>query len=335
MRNWLLSAIVVTATVASLPNASLAEVSDIRIAEQFGVGYLPLMVMQDKKLIEKHAVALGLPAPKIQWKRLGVASAMADGLLSGSIDFISGGVPTLVLLWSKTKGNIGVKAVGAMNSQPIVLTTRNPNVKTIRDFTEKDRIAVVTVKSSASAIVLEMAAAKAFGQDQYSKLDHLTVTRSNPDGMIALLSSQSGITAHFGPAPFYYYELEKPGIHKVMTSDDVFGGPATSTVVMASSKFRDANPKTYEAFAKALAEAIDIINKDKRAAAELYVRVSGDKTSVTDIVHMLKDTSFGYGIGPKALLQFAQFMHSVGTVPTRPESWKDMFFPNAYDYEGN
>jgi NitT/TauT family transport system substrate-binding protein len=312
-----------------------AEVSQINIAQQFGVGYLPLMVMQDKKLVEKEAETLGLPPPKVNWLRVGVASAMMDGLLSGSIDFISGGVPTLVLLWSKTKNNIGVKGVGAMNSQTIVLTTRNPNVKSIRDFTEKDRIAVVTAKSSASAIVLQMAAAKEFGQDQYSKLDHLTVTRSNPDGMIALLSPQSEITAHFGPAPFYFYELAKPGIHKVMTSDEVLGGPATSTVVMASSKFRSANPKTYDAFAKAFADAIDIINKDKRAAAEIYIRLSGDKTSPDDIVRMIEDPAFGYGIGPKGLLRFAQFMHSVGTVPARAESWKDMFFPNAHAYEGN
>lgn len=334
MKARLLSAVIATMIAITSSSASFAEVSEIRIAQQFGLGYLPLMVMQDKRLIEQEAAVLGMPAPKVNWLRVGVASAMMDGLLSGSIDFISGGVPTLILLWSRTKDNIGVKGVGAMNSQPIVLTTRNPDVKTIRDFTEKDRIAVVTVKSSASAIVLQMAAAKTFGQDQYGKLDHLTVTRSNPDGMIALLS-HSEITAHFGPAPFYYYELEKPGIHQVLSSDDIFGGPATSTVVMTSSKFRTANPKTYDAFARAFADAIEIINKDKPAAAELYLRVSGDKTPVKDILRMLEDPSIGYGIGPKALLQFAQFMHRVGTVPVRAESWKDMFFPNAHGYEGN
>jgi NitT/TauT family transport system substrate-binding protein len=34
---------------------SFAEVSEVRIAKGFGIGYLPLIVMEDEKLFEKHA----------------------------------------------------------------------------------------------------------------------------------------------------------------------------------------------------------------------------------------------------------------------------------------
>ena len=47
-----------------------------------------------------------------------------------------------------------------MQSMPYVLVTRNPNVKTIADFTENDKIALPAVKLTGHAIALEMASAK-------------------------------------------------------------------------------------------------------------------------------------------------------------------------------
>ena len=59
------------------------------------------------------------------------------------------------------------------------------------DFTKKDKIAVPTVKVSTQAIVLQMAAAKEFGQAEYTRLDKLTVSLSHPDGMSMLLVEQN------------------------------------------------------------------------------------------------------------------------------------------------
>ena len=39
------------------------EVSTITLISQHGLPYLPLMLMEDAKLVEKHAGRLGLPAP--------------------------------------------------------------------------------------------------------------------------------------------------------------------------------------------------------------------------------------------------------------------------------
>lgn len=313
---------------------AFAEVSEIRIAEQYGVGFLPLMVMRDRELIEKEAAERGLPDLKVNWTKLGVASAMADALISEQVDFISGGVPTMVLLWSRTKDTLQIKGVGGMSVQTSLLTTRNPDVKKLEDFTDKDRIAVVTVKTSSSAITLQMAAEQVFGKGNHEKLDALTVSRSNPDAMIALLSPKSEITAHFGPAPFYTYELQDPNIHQVLSSDEVYGGPATNTVVTATGKFKDNNPKTFDAFVSALSEAIDIINGDKAAAAQFYLDESGDKSTVEEILDIIKADSF-FDISPKYVYPVAEFMHRTGIIPHKPADWKELFFDNIHDRDGH
>lgn len=329
-----LTVLIASALLAGAAIPASAEVSEIRIAEQYGVGFLPLMVMRGQGLIEKEAAERGLPDLKVSWTKLGVASAMADALISEQVDFISGGVPTMVLLWSRTKDNLRIKGVGGMSVQTSLLTTRNPNVRKLEDFTDKDRIAVVTVKTSSSAITLQMAAEKVFGEGNHEKLDPLTVSRSNPDAMIALLSPQSEITAHFGPAPFYTYELQDPNIHQVLSSDEVYGGPATNTVVTATGKFKDNNPKTFDAFVAALSDAIDIINSDKEAAAKFYLAESGDKLSLEDIMDIIKDDSF-YEIGPRYVYPVADFMYRTGVIPHKPADWKELFFENIHDIDGH
>jgi len=324
----------VVAVVALLAPPLHAELAEIKVAQQYGISYLPLMLMEEQKLIEKHAKAAGVDV-KVGWAKFAGGNVMNDALLSNSLQFASGGVGPLVTLWARTKGNLDVKAVSAINSMPLYLNTRNPNVKTIKDFTEKDRIALPAVKVSIQAVTLQMAAEKAFGEGQQGKLDALTVSLSHPDAQVALLSGASEITAHFGSPPFQYQQLEKPGIHTVLNSYDVLGGPATFNVVWTTSKFRSENPKLYDAFVKALDEATAIINKDKKAAAEAYLRISKDKDTVADILAMLNDPAIVYTTTPQNVMKYVDFMNKIGSIKVKPDSWKDLFFPNIHGAAGS
>jgi NitT/TauT family transport system substrate-binding protein len=322
------------AAIALLAPSLHAELAEIKVAQQFGISYLPLMLMEEQKLIEKHAKAAGVDV-KVGWARFAGGNVMNDALLSNSLQFASGGVGPLVTLWARTKGNLDVKAVSAINSMPLYLNTRNPNVKTIKDFTEKDKIALPAVKVSIQAVTLQMAAEKVFGEGQQNKLDALTVSLSHPDAQVALLSGASEITAHFSSPPFQYQQLEKPGIRTVLSSYDVLGGPATFNVVWTTSKFRSENPKLYDAFVKALDEATAIINKDKKAAAEAYLRISKDKDTVADILAMLNDPAIVYTTTPQNVMKYVDFMNKIGSIKVKPDSWKDLFFPNVHGAAGS
>jgi len=330
---WLNSVALCSLALLLTGQSARAEVSEIKVAQQYGISYLPLMLMEEGKLVEKHAKAAGINLT-VNWVKFAGGNVMNDSILSGDLAFASGGVAPLVTIWSRTKGSLDVKAVAAINSMPLYLNTRNPAVKTIKDFTDKDRIALPAVKTSIQAVTLQMAAEKEFGPGNFAKLDSLTVTRSHPDGQAALLANTE-IDAHFSSPPFQYQQLRHPGIHTVLNSYDVLGGPATFNLVWTTSRFYRENPKVYAAFVKALEEATAMINGNKRAAAEAYLRISKDKDSLEDILAMLNDPKIVYTTTPQNVMKYVDFMAKVGTIKVKPDSWKDLFFPNAQSLPGS
>ena len=323
--------IALAAVLVAVP--ARAEVKEVRLAKQYGLGYLPLIVMEEQRLIEKHAKAAGLGDIAVSWATLGGGSAANDALLSGSVEYVSSGVAPLVVIWAKTGG--AVKGVSALDSTPLYLNTVNPAVKSIEDFTDRDKIALPTVKISIQAIVLQMAAAKAFGRENYAKLDRLTVSMKHPDAMAALLSGRSEITAHLTSPPFMFQELEDKRVRTVLNSNDVLGGPHTFNVLTTSKAFYDKNPKTYAAVFSALEEAVSFIPKNKRAAAEIYLKSAGTKENVNDILAQSNHPLLGYTTTPLNVGKFAEFMYRTGTVKTKPGEWKELFFPNVHGKQGS
>ncbi|TMH08625.1 MAG: ABC transporter substrate-binding protein [Betaproteobacteria bacterium] len=326
--------VLLSIALLSVPASVFAEAAEIKVAQQYGIGYLPLMIMEEQKLIEKYAKENGVDVT-VGWAKFAGGNVMNDALLSNSLQFASGGVGPFLTLWSRTRGSLDVKAVSAINSMPLYLNTRNPNVRTIKDFRDTDKIALPAVKVSIQAVTLQMAAEKAFGEGQQNRLDALTVSLSHPDAQAALLSGQSEITAHFSSPPFQYQQLKNPAIHTVLNSYDVLGGPATFNVVWTTTRFRSENPRLYDAFVRALDEATALINRDRKWAAEAYLRLSKDKDSVQEILAMLNDPSIVYTTTPQNVMKYVDFMLKIGAIKVRPESWKDLFFPNAHGLPGS
>jgi NitT/TauT family transport system substrate-binding protein len=259
-----------------------------------------------------------------------------DALLAGQVDFIGPGVPTLATIWDRTVGTPQeVRAPAAMQSMPYVLVTRNSNIKTIADFTSSDKIALPAVKLTGHALALEMAAAKLWGFEHYDKLDALTISRSHADAAAALLSGMSEINSHFASSPFYYYELAKPDIHRVLHSYEVVGAKHTNGVLVASKRFYDANPKTCAAVLAAFNEANAFIKANPRQAAEIYLAATKDKEPLDSLEKMVTDPDVEYTTTPVNVMAFVEFMHKVGRIKKRPESWKDLFFADAHALNGS
>ena len=309
---------------------------EIRLARQYSMGYLQLNVMEHQKLIEKHAQELGIPDLKTSWITLNGPAAINDALISGNIDLATGGVPGLLVLWSRTKGTPQeVRGISALSSQPFLLNSRSPDVKTIKDLKESDRIAVPAVKVSVQAITLQMAAAKEFGQANFAKLDTQTVSMSPPDATIALMGGKSEITAVFSVPPFQYQQLDAPGVHTVLNSFDVMGGSHTFTVAWTTKNFREKKPKVYQALVAALKEATEIVNKDKRAAGALWIEDSKSKLPLDMVAKVVSGPQVHWTMVPENTMKFADFMASVGTLKGKPASWKDYFFPEIQGEKGS
>ncbi len=332
-RAFLAGAGAVLATPA-LVNAQ-SEIREVRIAKQFGISYLPLMIMEDLQLVEKHAKAAGLGDIKTNWLQFAGGAPINDALISGSLEFAGGGVGPMIVLWARTKGSLNVKGVASINSLPLYLNTVNPAVKTIADFTDKDRIGLPAVRVSIQAITLQIACEKIFGMGKHDKLDNITVSMSHPDAMNAMMSGKSEITAHFGSPPFQNQQLQDPKVHRVLSSYDALGGPSSFNFMWTTDKVRTQNPRTYGAFKAALEESLAIINADKNRAADIYMRMEKGAPSKDFVMSLLNDPAHEFTSVPKNTMKYAEFMARTGTVKEKPADWKDMFFPELHGVQGS
>lgn len=328
----ILAMVIVAIGVASATPCVAAQ-TEVSIAKQFGLAFLPLIVMQKQHLVEKAAARNGLPNVTVKWVTLSGGANANDALLSGSLDFVSGGAAPLIEIWSATKG--AVKGVASVSAMPFTLVSTNPKVKTIRDFTAADRIALPAVRVSIQAITLEMAAAKVFGKSHYNKLDPWTVSMNNPDALIALTAGHSGVTAHFSGPPFPTEELEDPKAHEVLNSYDVLGGPGMLVGLYTTTKFRDAHPRLYKSVLEALGEADRIIDANKQAAARTYIAATKSKLPERMVEKIISDPRVQFSLTPRNTMKYARFMCYTRMIKRCPRTWKDLFFPDIASLPGN
>jgi NitT/TauT family transport system substrate-binding protein len=308
----------------------------VNFVQQRGLLYLPVDEMVSGGILQKEATKLGLGKVDTTVKTLSGPAPVIDALLSGSADYGTAALPSLLTLWDKTHGTPNeVKAVGTVSNGAMVLYTINPNVKTIADFTEKDRIAVPSVRISFNAMMLEMAAEKIWNDPH--RLDHLTVGLGHPDAVAALAAGygKATITAHIAVQPFTSRGLKLPGAHVVADSREVFGGPLTQITLLATKKTRDKNPTLFKAVASALDEAIKVANADKRAAAILWKKAQNASESVDDLVTLLSDPGFEFTSQPHRIAYFAAFLNRIGSMKTKVNDWKDLFWETAYNQKGD
>lgn len=312
-----------------------AEVSEIRIAQQFGISYLPFHVMKHDHLLEQEATRQGLSDLKVVWTNLGGGSAMNEALLSGSIDLVSAGVPPFLTVWSKTHGNINVRGVATLGSIPVYLVTNNPAVKTLKDLSANDKIGLPAPRVGFQAVVLQMAAEQALGAGHQDAFDNLTVAMRHPDGYAALISGKSEITGHFGGPPYQELELEHPGTRLLVNSFDVLGGPATFNVIYAKASFHDQNPKVYGAFLAALHQAMDLIKTDPDAAIRDYLAEDDMKLDPAFLRKLVTSPDAIYTTTPMNVMKYYDFMARTGLIKTKAASWQDLFFAEIHGEPGS
>jgi NitT/TauT family transport system substrate-binding protein len=72
------------------------------------------------------------------------------------------GSPVLTL-WDRTKGKQNVKAIASLGSMPNYLLSNNPAVKSIKDLSAKDRIAVPAAGVGFQSRTLQIETAKLYG----------------------------------------------------------------------------------------------------------------------------------------------------------------------------
>src|SRR3984957_13842292 len=319
-REFIQSTSIATITMG-ISAPAFAEVGELRLARQYGISHLAMALMDELQLVQGQADKAGIKNLKVSWTRFSDGPGMNEALLSGNLDIANGGLTALIVLWDKSNG--AYVGLSALSSMPAVLMTRDPDINSVKDFKETDRIALVS-RVSMQAIILRMLAADAFGSDQFAKLDSLTVPLPHSDAMSALLSGRTEITAHFTAAPYYQQETTA-GLHRALGSYPVLGGPATYSVVWTSKKFIEQNPKTTQVVLAAIDEATDIIKNDRRRARQAFPKAVNSNMDIGLVEQMIGDPENVFTTTPQNVMKFVKFMTDTGSVKHPARDWKDLF----------
>ncbi|HUG56713.1 MAG TPA: ABC transporter substrate-binding protein [Candidimonas sp.] len=329
------AAILLTALTGAAASSYAQEKTEITITKQPSILYLPALVMQKQELIEKSAAQEGIKDLKVNWRSFSSGGAATDALLSDNVEIVNSGVGNLLLLWDRTKGK--VKGITTHSALPLTLISRDPKIKTLKDFSPTDKIAVPTVRVSTQAILLQMAAEKEFGKDNWSKLDANTVQLGHPDAAAMLANPKGEISTHFAAPPFSYKELKTvPGAHVLLMSNDIIDGGLSQSTLFTTTKFAEANPKIIKAVLDASKEAIAFIKANPEKSVDIYREVSGDKTSAAELLDMLKQPGMmDFQMAPAGSMKFAEHMSKVGILKTKPAKWTDYFLPESAGLNGS
>lgn len=230
----------------------------VRIAEQHGLAYLPLVIMQVEGLLEEELRRDfdPDPAPAVEWRRTGNASAIREAMLAGHLDIGFMGIPPYLI--GVDRGT-GWRVFTGLSEAPLGLVTVREGLRSLDDLQPRDRIALPQ-PGSIQHILLAMASEERYGDPR--RFDDRLVSMGHPEGLTALLAGRD-VAAQFTAPPFLFSALEDPRGRLLLSGEDAFGGAFTFIIGAAAPDWgktpREA--RIEEAFLRALDRAIGLARK--------------------------------------------------------------------------
>jgi len=307
----------------------------VKIGTGFGVGFLPMFIADDMKLVEKYATAAGLNV-KAEYIRFSGSSAMQDAVLSGSVDMGTYGVAAMLIAWDKARGTSSqVFGIAGVNSTPLILVTNVAEAKTLGDLKPSDKIAMPALISP-QMYALQMLAEKQFGAANYDRFRTQVAALPHPEAVNALMSGGTEVKAYFSTPPFTQIVLDSGKAHAIASSEDAFGGRSTFLALGATKKYLDANPAMAGVMVAALKEASDLIKSDPKKAAEIYLKVEPSKyLDAARVEKMLRERPDDFGQEVTGVKALADFMGRIGGLKRVPASYAEVFLPVIKDTKSN
>jgi len=333
MIKQLIAAASLLAAVA-LPGVAAAQ-TPVKIGIGFGVGFLPMFIADEMKLVEKYAKAEGLDVTA-SYQRFSGSAAMQDAVLSGSVDVGVYGVAAMLIAWDKARNSPQqIFGVAGVNSSPLVLVANKPDAKTLDDLGPNDKIAMPALVSP-QMYALQMVAEKRYGKGQQDKLKPQVVALPHPESLNAMLSGGTEVKAYFATPPFTQIILDSGKARAISSSEEAFGGRSTFLAAGATKKWLEANPKMAGVLTKAIDEASDMIRKDPAAAARIYLKAEPSKLlDEAKVEAMLKAMPDDFGTAVHGVKTLADFMGRIGGLKTIPAKWQDVFVAEAHGSASN
>lgn len=262
MRKRVMALLVILMLCIGMSGCGKKQKTTFSIAEQFGIAYAPLNLMKELGWLEEK-----LPGIEVEWKQFGGPTAIREAMLAKEVDFGFMGVsPVLIGI---SNGMDWKYATGISRNQ-VALVTDKPELRTLADFTDQDKIVVLS-PGCTQHVLLCMLAREQLGDAM--AMDAQIVSMSHPDGMNALISDTE-VSAHFVTPPYLQEEL-KLGMHVIADGEELIGEQFTFISGVAMTEFHDEYPELYTTFIETLNEAIDYINNNMEESIRILAPIYG------------------------------------------------------------
>jgi NitT/TauT family transport system substrate-binding protein len=317
-----LAAVVAATLTAASPAAprGIAPPSEITIAYQPGLGYAPLILMKQQRLIERR-----YPRTRVDWKILASGTPITNGVISGDIQIGAVGVGPMLVGWAR---GVDWKVIAPLNDGDLWLMARDPNIRTIGDLRGK-RIATPT-NTSIQAVVLRKMAEVRLGNAR--ALDPGLLAMDHPDGMQALLTGQ--IDAHFTSPPFQFQERVR-GARILGRSYNYFGAHTFLVTVMTQDFYND-HPDFSRFFYNTVVSMQRLIKRNPDRVARILQNDAGGQPTWRQFKQWLVNPALTWTTRPRGFMRTAAFMSRTGQLPGRmPRSWRELVFPPVYGQRGS
>ncbi len=212
-----------------------------------------------------------------------------------------------------------------LSSNEVAVVTIGEDRKTLKDMTDKDRIAILS-PACTQHVLLCMLAREQLG-DAHG-LDNQLVSMSHPDSVNALLSGTE-ITAHVSTPPYISQEL-KGGARVLATGEDIMGEPFTFIAGVAMEEFYENHREYYDAFIEALEESVDYINENRQDAVRLLAPVYG--ITEEELEEQMGYNGTIYSTGLKGVPRFSAAMYEMGFI-SEDRPVEELVFGNVNYYQ--
>lgn len=291
-------------SVLLLGGCKKEEEKTIGIAEQYGIAYAPLNIMKEMGILEKK-----LPGVTIRWEQFGGPTAIRESMLNGQIDFgFMGVAPVLIGI----DNGMEWKYATGISSNEVAVVTDRPDIKTLADFSDQDRIAILSPGCTQHVLLCMLAERQL--HDAHA-LDRQTVSMSHPDALQALIS-HTEITAHIATPPYIAREVQE-GMHIMATGEEIVGEPFTFISGVAMTEFYEEHRDWYDAFIEALDESIDYINEHMEECVSILAPVYG--VSEEELMRQMTYNGTIYSNRLEGVEKISEAMERMGFTKKNPD----------------
>ena len=281
----------------------------ITIAYQFGVGYAPLIIIKQQRLLER-----AYPGLQVEWRQLASGTPITEGMIRGDIQIGAMGTGPFLVGWAR---GINWRVIAPLDEADLWLMVRDRSIRTLADLRGK-RIATPT-NTSIQAVVLRKMAEVKLGNAR--ALDSSLLAMDHPDALQALLTGQ--IDAHFTSPPYQWIEQQRGA--RILGKSYGYFGAHTFLVTTMTQRFYDQYTAFARRFYALVQRAITMLNKQPRQAAQILAADARGETSAAEFRSYIgRRKSLTFTTRPRGLMRTAAFMNKVGLLSRMPGTWRDL-----------